>query len=533
MSARKVKIHFYWGARGSAKTTSMEADAQLYYEYGLNVWHLWGARSFENLFWVVNRNCKEKWERAFELLPQEMKEKLESRLHCKCHRAYPILLVYPDYIDFDLHSKYRFEGTNWKSFEEYKNAVKVGQISPEITTKERKLLSEGKLRKPDHLLPKHHNLKQGDELIKLAPITIPRNASLKETFRKQFTRYAIQARKEHRIIINNPSFYNTPADKFITIGEIFKMIPELVNTHFIEPGEKEIGTMRGLDTPIKRSDWNKWEKGYNKVVVVLNELRTLAPNSKYSPEVESSSSKRPIVDLIPELRHMGGGVWFMGDLQNPDDLNQSVRPQADNVIIKRASRELLGREFEGFFGKIEGIRKSEFVKLGYENEMFVPPEVRSHVNRRHPRIEELPINKGYVLFSNGEFFLETFDFPAFHHRKEGESFTGITGIKWAKNIEKLGHGATIPTETENIKPEKINKKKQKILVYEQAIKYYLEGNRWEQVHEKILEDVKNGVLPATRIELLNGKHLSSRINGKPELKEKLEKGKQTINKNAK
>lgn len=520
-SAKKVRIHFWWGDRNSAKSSSMEESAQIYYEKGLNIWHLWGARSYENLFWAVNHNCAEKWEKALATMPHDYRKKLQGRLHCKCHRAYPILLIYPDYIDFDMDSIYRYEGINWKSYDEYKQAVKLGLMPPDITKKEKKLLFEGKLRKPIHLLPKHYNLKQGDELIKLAPITVPRNALSKEVFRKQFTKYAIQARKEHRIIVNNPSFYNTPADKFSTIGEIFKMIPELVNTHFIEPSEEEIGEMRGLNIPVPKHEWNKWEKGYNKVCIVLNELRTLAPNSKYSPEVESSSSKRPIVDLIPELRHMGGGVWFLGDLQNPDDLNQSVRPQANNVVIKRATKELLGNEWTGFFTKIEDIRKREFTKWGYENEFFAPPEVKHFINLRFPRIEELPPNKGYVVYRNGEFFLETFNFPVFHHRKEGESFTGITGIKWTKNLEKLGHSATITTEIQGTKSEKINEKKIQELVILHAIEIKKSGKTWNEVHEQLQKDVESNVIQSTGIENLSGKHLCNKITEKQKWREKL------------
>ena len=30
---------------------------------GINILHLWFVRSFENLFWGINLNCKEKYEK--------------------------------------------------------------------------------------------------------------------------------------------------------------------------------------------------------------------------------------------------------------------------------------------------------------------------------------------------------------------------------------------------------------------------------------------------------------------------------------
>src|SRR5579872_2029343 len=60
-SAKKVRVHFFWGDRGSGKSNAMESTAEEYYNEGLNVWHIWGARSYENLFWAVNRNCERKW----------------------------------------------------------------------------------------------------------------------------------------------------------------------------------------------------------------------------------------------------------------------------------------------------------------------------------------------------------------------------------------------------------------------------------------------------------------------------------------
>ena len=517
-SAKEVKAHFFWGDRGSGKSTAMEETAVSYYKEGLNVWHIWGARSYENWFWCVNLNCRAKWMNA-KHLPQEMADKLDDRLHCDCHEAFPTVLVFTEYKEVYKFSLLRYNGRVWKSIEEYTDAVKRGLISPEISHEERKLLYEGKLFKPDFLQPTR-------DLVTIAYVTIPKNTEKEEIFKKQWIKIVTDARKEHRVVALNPQIFEGDMDKFRVVGQIFKLVPDIADEFFQKLTEDEVGRMRGLDYPVAESEWTPEEKGWNKIVIVVNELRTIAPNSKFSPQKGATEAKRPIVDMIPELRHFGSGVWFMGDLQNPDDLNSSVRPQANNVVIKSATEDLLGKEFEKFFRRINEIRSKEFARWGFivneqEEERFVPIDVKSYVNGKFPRIEELTKNKGYVIFRNGEYFLETFGMPSFHHRREGESFRAITGIRWTLNKKKLDEDSDSGKSSAK-GGGKLAKRETETKVLTEAVRLKKTGKEWIEVLNELKTMEANGLIPKTKVTLLTDKTLSNKVRKSPELVKLLE-----------
>lgn len=60
LNFNEPQIIFITGMRGSGKGVSVDAQAEELYKQGINIWHLWGARSFENLYWVINKKlwCK-------------------------------------------------------------------------------------------------------------------------------------------------------------------------------------------------------------------------------------------------------------------------------------------------------------------------------------------------------------------------------------------------------------------------------------------------------------------------------------------
>ena len=57
------QVILFQGMRGSGKGVSVESTAEKLYREGFNIWHLWSARSFENLYWSVNENCREKYQK--------------------------------------------------------------------------------------------------------------------------------------------------------------------------------------------------------------------------------------------------------------------------------------------------------------------------------------------------------------------------------------------------------------------------------------------------------------------------------------
>jgi len=135
------------GMRGSGKGGMMDYMAQKYFDEYFTVLHIWSARSAENLYWAINKNCGLHFRKIKQLLVKDFiilqnpngerihvfsKEEKEfyqklaiqggylesvgnklrltkkgsdlihnKLVHCTCDRAIPILLVAPDYVDFD------------------------------------------------------------------------------------------------------------------------------------------------------------------------------------------------------------------------------------------------------------------------------------------------------------------------------------------------------------------------------------------------------------------------------------------------
>lgn len=536
--ATEVRTHFFWGDKGGGKSTSMEESAEIYHRAGLNIWHVWSGRSLENFMWPVSLNCEAKWERKMQLLPEDLRDEFKSRLHCSCHDPIPSVLVFPDYKPVDMTTVRQFNIGFFRSREEYIYAVEKGFVSPDLSFANKILLDEGRLPKPESMKPEI-------DLIKIAYVTIPRDEASREIFKAQWIKIVLDAKEEHRPVLLTPQIFEGDKDKFLVVGEIFKLLPDIAMEHFTEMTPERVGQMRGLPFPVPKfgipergiPEWTDREKGYDKIVIVANELGTIAPNNKYSRQVESKNAKRPVVDMIPEVRHFGKGVYFMGDLQNPDDLNGSVRPQADSVIIKRATKDLLGSEFTAFFAKIDEVRRRKFAYWGFEvksdeDEKKVPPEVLAVVNRDTPKIEELPKNKGYIVFRNGEYFLETFGMPSFHHRKEGETFRELTGIRWSLNKKKVEKEGDDKTKSKSKRGTANDEESPEFKILEMLVDLKINKEKkldYEKGKENILEMIAKDELPKDYADSpvlgLNPKALSKKINRIPKLKQKIAEAK--------
>jgi len=57
LSFDEPQVILWQGMRSSGKGVAVDNTAEQLYKAGINIWHLWGARSFENLYWAVNKNC--------------------------------------------------------------------------------------------------------------------------------------------------------------------------------------------------------------------------------------------------------------------------------------------------------------------------------------------------------------------------------------------------------------------------------------------------------------------------------------------
>jgi|APSaa5957512535_1039671.scaffolds.fasta_scaffold03375_3 hypothetical protein len=530
LNYEEPQVILFQGGRGGGKGVSVERTAERLYNEGFNVWHLWSARSYENLFWSINKNCKDKYSKmkviaetfyqkdnesivdrcmksrkfeskkefkeywdfmvdhdiikingdgTAELLEDGQKLATNEYLHCNCSKSYPILWFAPDYIEFDQSSLDRFNGQCWKDLEEY------AKYNSDITTENKKLLLEGKLKKPKEL--------QTKELIKIQHFTPPTTKARLEKFREDFVNAVLQAREERRIFVISPAIFEGQMDKFETIAEIFKMIKWIMNSsgHFMELKESEHGS---------RKNWTKKMKGWHKVAIVINELRSVSPSSKMHGEKGASSSKKAIFDYIPEARHFK--TWFLGDYQNPSDLFDGVRHQANLVIIKRASANILGGDWTWLFDKVLkdrfGFIRGKFHKPIEKPEQVYyfeskSPKIKRYNDDRRPFIGNLPDNTAYVTWPNNELRKVKFDMPSFHHKQSLDDFKRITGIDWSINTE-LKPKENNATKEDVKETTKENKARKEDLMKRIQTMHEVENKTFKVIKDEIAELEVKGII---------------------------------------
>jgi hypothetical protein len=514
------------GMRGAGKGVLVDYIAEQLYKEGITILHIWGARSFENLYWIVNKNCGEKYQKIREILEHYFINKLPTKpafcdeflpvmiregmvsvshengkeflhleqvgkdfldgelLHCKCYKSFPIIWVVPNYIKVDQKSLDEFNHVYWESWEEYHQAYLKNQISKYIPQWEWD--DSSKIKKPDSFLEKIP--------IVVRQITPPTTAHRKETFQKEFTDIVLEARKNRRIVVMNPAIFEGQIDKFDTLAEIFRMIPYLMNKsgHFTPLTEKDVGKSRDY--------WSKKQQSWHKLAIVINELRSVAPSSKMHGEKSASSSKKAIFDYIPEARHYK--TWFVGDYQNPEDLYSGVRHQANTVLIKRASRNILGSDWTWLFDKIENDRMGLCRKKGLEIERKEDmwfyeknPAMKNYLDERRPRLDELPDNLGYVTFPNNEIKRIKIPLPSFHHKTSLEDFQSDTGITWSVDRTIKSQDPVNLTKSEKTSVSK-EKKAVRQMVFEKIVIFRDKDNKnWLQIKDELSLMEKAGEIP--------------------------------------
>lgn len=527
------QILFFQGMRGSGKSAMVNRTVERLYHEGFLVLHIWGARSLENLYYAINKNCRthydklktivdaftdssdkglratcvsngltnEEYEKYLEIaIATDLVEKtgdktyritklgyqLQKRelLHCNCSRAYPILLAVPDYVEFDQESLDKFNGCYFKDLKHY------SQYFCEITTENKKLLQEGKLLIPEEFRPK--------PLIKVAQFTTPTSTDRKIKFHDEFTKIILDARNDHRIVVMNPSLFEGEMDKFDTITEIFKMIPYLM----IRSGHFKALTVNDVGKP--RKYWTKKQKSWHKVVIVVNELRSVSPSSNLHADKDAGKSKKAVFGFVPEARHFK--TWFLGDYQDPEDLYSGIKKQGNLTIIKRGSRNILGENFKWLFDKVEYDRirlarkawgKAKFVEkiehlkgLEYSNKNF-----KKYLDQRRPYVDDLPDNKAYVTWQNQEIKLVNVELPSFHHRQSTEDFLLDTGIRWTVNTKKKPHEqSTVSKKERRESIQNMKKIKEDILLRISQMRE-VEKKSWTQIKEELVELQKVGIIP--------------------------------------
>ncbi|MCH7560363.1 MAG: hypothetical protein IIC67_03170 [Thaumarchaeota archaeon] len=549
------QVIFFQGQRGSGKSVSVNTTAEKLYNAGYLVLHVWAARSFENLYWCINKNCgynysrmkkiamaffyKEhskntshikslsercrvlygmnefefdkyilimkrsklisKDESGYHLLTDGAKLAFDEFLHCKCDKAYPILWVVPDYINLDQRCIDNFNGVYWNSFEDYdqdycnrKKKWIPEEFERQISELEFNTKYPKGLKKPDSLIPK--------PLIIVKHITTPTTAVRKEVFKKQWISIMLQAREERRVVVMNPEIF-VGMDKFDTVAEIFKNHRSIMNStgHFneIKPSEAK-NPEEGL---------TQFEKTWDRVAIIVNEVRSIAPSSALSGEKDAGKSKRAIFDYVPEARH--SKTHLILDYQNSSDLFAGIRHQANLIIIKRSSVNLLGADNSWIMDRVEIEREKMVRKYGFDSEAWSTPGFRKEIlDKKVPRVGALEPNKGYVTYTNHEIKLQSFDMPRFHHKSSSESFLADTGITWTvdkKITEKIA--STKSDEGGTFK----QRKKLSNEIYEQM--YVLSENmKNADILEKYQKKEEEGSIPDIGLRKLDVKKFTTKFS---------------------
>ena len=390
------QVIFYQGKRNSGKSVAKERAVEFYYDAGMTIADLWAARNHENWFWAHNNHCDDKWKMTMQILNNLLQEETgvldrqtlmhsvdmhseemfafyinellaekcvtankthigitndgyslakDEPLHCRCSRAYPILAMVPNYVTISQESLDRYNKQYFWDYKEFQEAYEKRLVNCTIP----KEANFWKVEKPREWQK---------ELVKIAHFSIPSPAR-KDLFLDQFARILMQGRDEHRIVVQNPSdFLGT--DKFVTLATEIKALPQFSRQFLIDKTEEELGK--------PYYQWNKYEKSWAKLCIVLGELKTIAPSSKLSGETKAGDTKRALFDVIGEWRQFF--LWLLGDYQNPQDLYPGVRYQADYIAIKRASPNLLGEDFSWIFPDIEDKRREMYHMNGVTDEIL-------------------------------------------------------------------------------------------------------------------------------------------------------------------
>ena len=454
------QVIFYQGKRGAGKDVVLEKSLTTCFEAGITCAHLWAARNNENSFFAFNNRCESKWIYTMHLLnflakqPKGIIDKTtlmkemdmhndemfnfyineyidnewiktnkelialtttgykitqDEPLHCYCKSSYPILFIVPQYVTISQESVDKFNTEYFWDYKEYQETYLKGLVNDPVS----KDTNFWKLPKPPSMQK---------EIFKVAKFTVP-TASKHDIFVDQFAKILQQARSEHRIIVQNPVNFNG-TDKFLTLAAEINSLPEITKKYFQEPTEEEIGK--------PRYQWNKYQKSWSKLFCALSELKTIAPSQKLSGEAKSTDTKRALFDKLSEARHFKLSIH--GSYQNPEDLFPAIRYQSDYIVIKRASKNLLGDDFIWLFADIEEKRKETYRRYGVSDELIknkpweINNEIHLAVSKKYPRIQNLPDNMMIVTDIDNSWYYMKVPHNNHHHKHTLQSFFDVFRI---------------------------------------------------------------------------------------------------------
>ena len=98
------------GQARSGKGVFIDWIVDTFYRAGFTVIWLFSALGYENLFCIINKDCKARWNQFKQENPDQAKTLLPA---CQCHDTIPALWMIPNYIEIDQKSLDTFNGVYW------------------------------------------------------------------------------------------------------------------------------------------------------------------------------------------------------------------------------------------------------------------------------------------------------------------------------------------------------------------------------------------------------------------------------------
>lgn len=412
LNPNKAQVILIQGARGSGKSTTDEKFGELLYNEGHTVLDILSAPNLENCYWAVCKNCKKEWE--------SMDKNARKELHCKCYSRHKILLVVPEYVEFDDYRLGLYNG-KYYSKQEWANMGYIEWINGD---------------------PNHIKKDMGTEWIKVVKLPVPkaRDAN-KEQIIEKFRQCLLTARDERRILVMNPAFYKITFHWHKTLEVVIKNLGKIAIESF-----KPL-TERDLKKP--RSQFTKFEKNYHRMAVCMREFGSVAPSQLKVDQYETLA-KKALLGFIRLCRHYN--ISLIGDYQRQADVFSGIKDQRDIFIFKRSNRDLIPDDWKWLQDYLENKRQKIIDKYGSN------PRAWGLADLKFPKIEDLSNEYCYVVFANNHVKLMKIPMPTFHHKREIDNFENDTGIKWKFTGEDMNATLDMPTGEKEVAVDDKNEK---------------------------------------------------------------------------
>ena len=152
------------------------------------------------------------------------------------------------------------------------------------------------------------------------------------------------------------------------------------------------------------------------IFMIFRELSFLAPQNLKLYD-NAKLTKRALMGFVVECRHHR--FSFTMDMQFLTMLFKHIRGLYDRIVIKKTTPDLIPGELQWFLNQLKMNRSSGANYKAY------------------PPVYKLFNNEYYGVYDSGLFFKDTFPLPAFHLKREKDSFRTITGITFSIDKKKL------------------------------------------------------------------------------------------------